>query len=317
MITLHKLELFRAVYEHGSLNRAAQAHYMAQSVVSQHVQDLEAALGTKLFKRTPRGVRPTAAGDVLYEYASRILALVHEAERAVAQVSPLEGRTLTVAATPGVSVYLLPRWLNDFREEHPNIHVNLQTALTLELIREVQAGRYDLGFVEAEPEELQEFTVGFQVVAEVTYYVVVQPSHRWAGRDAIKLEELVQEPFITRQPGSRARKWLESTLGKAAARLKIVAELDSPGAIKFALLNGMGVAVLPDYVIEREVVRKELVRLRLQGFPLRRSLLMLWQGGQPFSLIQQAFVATLAAHLPGLRSMVDVSHAQATKNASS
>lgn len=307
MITLHKLSLFRTVYECGSLNRAARTLYVAQSVVSQHIQDLEATLGAKLFERTPRGIRPTPAGNLLYEYAGRILDLVNEAERAIAHVEALEDRTLTVAATPGVSVYLLPRWLNDFREERPNIHVNLQTALTLELIRDVQGGRYDLGFVEAEPDELQGFAVAYHEVRQVVYYVVMPPDHPWAGRATVTLEDLLQAPFITRQPGSRARKWLEATLGKAAARLNIVAELDSPGAIKFALLNGMGVAILPDYVIEREVARGELGECRLEGFHLQRSLLMLWQADRPWHPIQRAFIQTLVKTAPTLRQILEQS----------
>lgn len=304
MITLHKLALFRAVYEQGSFNRAAQSLYLAQSVVSQHVQDLEAALGVKLFQRTPRGIQPTAAGERLYEYAGRILDLVSEAERSIAQVQALEDRSLTVAATPGVSVYLLPRWLNQFREQHPQINVNLQTALTLDIVRDVLGGRYDLGFVEAEPSEFDEPLLGAHPVQQVTYRVVANPAHAWRGRASVTVAELLEEPFITRQPGSRARKWLEAALGEAAARLKIVAELDSPGAIKFALLNGMGVAALPDYVIEREVARKELLSLRLEGVNLERSLLMLWSKQQPFSSVQRAFLQALSLSAPKVANLL-------------
>lgn len=304
MITLHKLALFRTVYEQGSFNRAAQSLYMAQSAVSEHVQDLEAALGAKLFERSPRGIQPTTAGERLYEYAGRILDLVSEAERVIGQVQALEDRSLTVAATPGVSVYLLPRWLNQFREHHPNISVNLQTALTLDLVRDVLGGRYELGFVEAEPSEFNEPLLGWHRVQQVTYCVVASPTHPWRGRDTVSVAELLKEPFITRQPGSRARKWLEATLGKAAARLKIVAELDSPGAIKFALLNGMGVAILPDYVIEREVARGELLRLCLEGVNLERSLLMLWNEQRPFNPIQRAFLESLAISAPQVADLL-------------
>jgi DNA-binding transcriptional LysR family regulator len=304
MITLHKLAVFRTVYEQGSFNRAAQSLYMAQSVVSQHIHDLEAALGVTLFRRTPRGIQPTSAGDQLYDYAGRILDLVSEAERVISQTGAMEDRSLTVAATPGVSVYLLPRWLNQFREQHANISVNLQTALTLDILRDVQSGRYDLGFVEAEPDEFNEPKLGFHCVRRVTYYVVANPAHSWRGRDVVSVAELLKEPFITRQPGSRTRRWQEATLGKAAARLNIVAELDSPGAIKFALLNGMGVAILPDYVIEREVEREELLRFHLEGVNLERSLLMLWNVKQPFSLIQRAFLQSLSLSVPKVAELL-------------
>ena len=303
MITLHKLALFRAVYEQGSFNRAAQSLYLAQSVVSQHIQDLEATLGVQLFERTARGVRPTAAGEKLYEYAKRILDLVKEAERVVAQTDEAAEQVLTVGATPGVSVYLLPRWLNYFQQQHPNIGVQLQTALTVDIMRDVQAGHYDLGFIEAEPIELKEFSLHFHRIREVTYWVVASPHHPWHGRNSVTIEDLLHEPFITRQPSSRARKWMEAALGRAAGHLRIVAELDSPGAIKFALLNGMGVAILPDYVVEREVERGELMRLALEGVDLKRSLLMLWSA-QQFSPVQRAFVETLAVFAPEVHTLL-------------
>jgi DNA-binding transcriptional LysR family regulator len=304
MITLHKLALFRVVYEQGSFNRAAQSLYLAQSVVSQHIQDLEATLGVQLFKRTARGVQPTPAGERLYEYAGRILDLVKEAERVVTQADEAAEQTLTVAATPGVSVYLLPRWLNHFQQQHPSISVQLQTALTVDVVRDVQAGHYDLGFIEAEPTELKESSLHFHRIREVTYWVVASPDHAWHGRASVTVEELLREPFIARQPSSRARKWLEAVLGRAAAHLRIVAELDSPGAIKFALLNGMGVSILPDYVVEREVERSELMRLALEGVDLKRSLLMLWNAQRPLTPVQRAFIEVLAVFAPEVDALL-------------
>src|SRR5687767_5107322 len=108
MITLHKLRLFMAVYDRGSFNRAAQDLYLAQSVVSQHIQSLEGALGTLLFTRSARGVQPTQAGELLYACAQKILNLLAEAERDILQLNQEASHQLFVGSTLGISEYLLP-----------------------------------------------------------------------------------------------------------------------------------------------------------------------------------------------------------------
>jgi len=300
MLTLHKLKIFMIVYDKHSFNAAATALYMAQSAVSQHIASLETALGVALFERSSRGVKPTPAGDVLYEYAGRIMALVTDAERAILRLSDAQTGQLIVSATPGVSVYLIPAWLQQFQTLHPTINVSLQTALTSEVARDVLNGTYDLGFLEGALDELDNDALGRMRVQDVLHDVVVHADHEWAARESISARELDGVPFINRQPSSRARHWLERALKPSGVKLKNTAELDSPGAIKYALLNKMGVAVLPRYSIEREIERGELRALSLNDVALVRPLLMVWDKRRPFTPIQRAFVAMLAESSAGL-----------------
>jgi DNA-binding transcriptional LysR family regulator len=89
-------------------------------------------------------------------------------------------------------------------------------------------------------------------------------------------------------------------LGQHGVTLRATAELDSPGAVKYAVLNGMGVSVLPDYAIEREAERGELRCLAIDGVSMTRPLLMVWDKRQPFTLVQRAFIGVLAEQVPEL-----------------
>lgn len=287
MITFHKLRLFVTVYDRGSFNRAAGELFLPQSAVSQHIQSLEAAFGAALFIRTTQGVRPTPAADVLYDYAVRMLALLAEAERAISRT---EARQLAVTATPGVSVYLLPPWLKAFRDEYPNVSVSLNTALTIEVVQGVLKGRYDLGFLEGDLAELDHSHLGRMIVRSITYYLAVSPAHAWAQRETITLAELADQPFTNRLPTSRMRRWLEGLLAERGLRLRTTAELDSPDAIKSALLSDMGVGILPDYAVTGEAERGEIRLLNIAELDLTRSLLLVWDKRQPLTPIQRAFV---------------------------
>lgn len=304
MITLHKLKLFMVVYDRGSFNRAAQELYMAQSAVSQHIQSLEADLGTPLFERSARGVRPTQAGELLYDYAGRMLHLLAQAEREIMQLHQGEKRQLTVGTTPGVSVYLLPMWLQQFQLTHPTVNVSLQTVLTVEVVRDVLNGRFDLGFLEGELAELDQEALGRIRLRDIDYVVVVYPQHPWADQATVSFRDLADRPFINRQPGSRTRRWLDQTLTAHHVHPRNVAELDSPGAIKYAVLNHMGVAILPHYVVEREAERGELHLVHLEGIELKRPLMLVWDRREPFSPIQRAFISLLAQEAPQLHILL-------------
>jgi DNA-binding transcriptional LysR family regulator len=304
MITLHKLKLFMVVCYRGSFNQAAQELYLAQSAVSQHIQSLEVALGTPLFERSPRGVRPTKAGDLLYDYSRRILHLLAEAEREIMQIDQVQKRQLVVGATPGISVYLLPAWLQQFQGAHANTSVSMQTVLTADLVRDVLNNHYDFGFLEGELDELDESDLGRLRLWDIEYLTIVNPRHQWAGKPTIALSELSDQPIINRQPASRTRRWLDQLLNSRGVQLHNVAELDSPGAIKYALLNNMGVAILPLYAVEREIERRELYPVQVAGLELKRALMFVWDKRRTFSAIQRAFIFLLANDAPQLQILL-------------
>jgi DNA-binding transcriptional LysR family regulator len=304
MITLHKLSLFIVVYDRGSFNRAAQELYMAQSVVSQHIQSLETALGTPLFTRSARGVRPTQAGDILYQYAHKMLRLLTDAEQDIMQLNQAAQQQLVVGSTPGISVYLLPLWLQHFQLAHANVSVALQTVLTGDVVRGVLDGRYQLGFLEGELGELDQEALGRMRLYDIDYFVTVNGQHPWANLPSLPMNDLTQQPFINRQPTSRTRRWLDQTLSAHGVHLHTIAELDSPGAIKYALLNQMGITILPTYVVEREVERGELRCIPLAELELKRPLMLVWDKRHAFSPMQRAFIRLLAHEHPHLQILL-------------
>jgi DNA-binding transcriptional LysR family regulator len=304
MITLHKLRLFMVVCDRGSFNQAAQELYLAQSVVSQHVQSLETALGTPLFIRSARGVQPTKAGEMLYKYAGQMLALLAEAERTIMQLNQALPQQLVIGSTPGISVYLLTAWLHQFQQMHPTVQVALQTVLTGEVVRDVLNGRYHLGLLEGDLDELDQEALGKMRLRDIEYSVIVNAQHPLAQQGTLSPQELSQQPFINRLPSSRARLWLDRIFSERGVQLRTIAELDSPGAIKYALLNQMGVGILPDYVVEREIERGELYRLALTGLELKRPLMLVWDKRQPFNALQRAFISLPAIEAPQLQMLL-------------
>lgn len=295
-MTLNRLRILIAIAEHGSFNRAAQALHLTQSAVSQHVQELEAAIGTQLFERSSRGVQATAAGSRLIDYAKNIVGMVSEAWEAVLDVNSAENQTLTIGATSGVSVYILPPWLRTFQEEHPHINLSQKTGITAEVIKGVLDNRFDFGLIVGETTPFAEPNLMQSTLDTIPYHLVVHPTHPWAQQDVIPLNALATAPYLHRQPTSRSRIWLDNSLHAYGVMLKSAALFNTPGAIKYALLSKMGVSILPAYVVERELERGELVRVALlnedeEVVQLARPLQLLWRGA--FTAVQLAFLRTI------------------------
>src|SRR5881296_934982 len=122
---LRLFEIFCAVYEERSFSRAAARLRLSQPTVSEHIQTLEKAFGTLLFERMARNVRPTRAGDHLYEQARRLGELRRGIEEGMARfLNRLEGR-LVIGASSIPGEYLLPPLIGDYRESHPGVRLSL------------------------------------------------------------------------------------------------------------------------------------------------------------------------------------------------
>ncbi len=294
MLKLGKLEVFTVVSEEGSFSAAAARLHLSQPAVSRHIQELETALGIRLFKRQRRGVTLTPGGELLREYTERILWLVREAEGALTDVRQLVVGQVRIGATPGVSVYLMPGWTRSFTSAYPNLTLGLRTATTSGVIDDLKTGRADLGIVEGELDELAVEDVESVILQAIDLQLVVGKDHGWWGKGQIEAKALHEQPFVSRQPGSRTRVWIDGMLAERDVEPRYVAEFDNPEAIKEAVMDGFGVSILPTYAVARERIAGLLWSIPIADMPLRRELKLIWYTGRPFSPVTRAFLAHLS-----------------------
>lgn len=302
MLSLYKLEIFNSVAEAGSFSAAADLLLLTQPGISQHIQDLEAATGTKLFKRGRRGVQLTPAGELLLDYTRRILQLVSEAESAVTNVENLAGGQIRIGATPGVGGYVLPAWVQAFQQRYLQALVSLRTETTPDITRHLLNHTLDIGIVEGE--WVESWEIEKTVLQQIDHFVIAPADHAWAEEQAIPIRSLQHQPFITRSPGSQTRSWLDSLMAQHRIALNIVAEFDQPEAIKQAVSAGMGISILPDYTIRQERQLGTLCALPVQDADLQRTMKVIWERHSPFKPVMRAFVAHLAGQFPQLLKAV-------------
>jgi LysR family transcriptional regulator, low CO2-responsive transcriptional regulator len=300
MLNLSKLEVFAAVVRTGSFSAAAQQLLMTQPAVSQHIHDLEASLGTRLFVRGRRGVTLTPAGEQLREYTRAIFQLVAEAENAITDVDNLAAGAMRVGATPGISVYLLPDSIQEFHSRYPKLQVSVQTGITPQILADLGLGKLDLGLIEGELEEPLDGVLGVQMLDDVEQWVVVGPKHPWWGRAEVPIEELGGQSMVLRQRHSQTRIWLDGIFQQYNLHPRIAAEFDNVESIKRAVINSMSITVLPDYAVQHEVELGRLWLLHVAERPLLRTLKVVWNREMYTSPVTRAFLICLQRYLPHL-----------------
>lgn len=296
MLDLYKLRLFVAVANHQSLSQAAEAHYMSQSAMSQHIAQLEAYLGRTLFARHRRGVILTADGEKLYAYAVQICHLVAEAELALVQITAESEGELSIGATPNISTYRLPVWTSDFTLRYPRLRVRVQTDITAHIIRDVMLGKLDIGLIEGEIQADYAENLHIHRLESIAQMVVIGQAHPFWGRDTITLADLNQQKIIMRPANSHSRQWLEGIFKAHGVKPAVLLETDNIEAMKRMVQTSDNITILPDYTVADAVKNGALWAIRVDGAPLVRDHKVLWAK----SSLPTPFAHVFLRHLGGL-----------------
>lgn len=286
---IRKLEVFCKVVELKSFTRTAEAVLLSQPTVSEHIRNLEEEIGQKLVDRLGREVEPTPVGQLLYEYAKKILRLQQEAIQAVEQYSGnLIGRIMIGSGTiPGT--YILPHLIGAFRREYPDIKATLRIAGSRLIAKEVLSGDLEFGVVGA---KWNDTSLLWDEIFYDQLTVVVSAEHRWAGQEYITIDELFTEPFILRELASGTRRVVEQIFqehGYKMAQLQEVAEIGSTSAVKEAVRAGLGVAILSTMAVADDVRCGSLATVTLQGVTMERPFYLIRRKNRELSPIAAIF----------------------------
>ncbi len=207
---------------------------------------------------------------------------------------------MSIGATPGISIYLVPEWVQRFRARYPQLSVALKTGVTAQIVADVLEQQVDLGFVEGELEDLKPSRLNVIPLQEVEQVVVVGFKHPWWDKAAIQIEDLHQQSFIVRPPNSQSRVWLDQSLHDYGIEPVIGAEFDNLESIKRSVIAGSCLTILPSYVAQTEVDQGLLHLVRITGQPFKRVLKLISVRDTPYSALERAFLDVLSREYPVL-----------------
>ena len=285
---LAQVETFLAIVEERGFSRAAARLRRTQPAVSQTIRKLEEELGERLFERSSRDGTLTAAGEVLYGYAERLLRLRNEAAGAVAEVRSLERGRLLIAANEYTSHLLLPV-LAKYQATSPQIEIIVQRSLASRIAEQVLDRSVELGIVSFQPEA--EGLLATAIYEDEVAFVV-DPAHPLARCRSVSILELGAQNFIGHAVASPLRREIMDVFAKRRTPLHMGVQLPSLEAIKRFVALGAGVAFLPGLAVLQEVSRGELVRIPVPELGWKRRLWLVQRRGA-MSHAGSAFLRTL------------------------
>ncbi len=233
-----------AVAETASFTRAAERCHVVQSALSHQVARLEKELGARLFERTSRRVRLTAAGEAFLPAARQAL---DAAERARAEVAAATGEVrgrLTVGAIPTVTAVDLPAVLRDYRRRYPQVRISLRAGSSEQLVERVREGQLDAAFIGVQP-GFRTQGVHDRELAHGQHVAVVAPDHPLAAHRQVDLRLLADQAFVDFAEGSAARAQSDRAFAAAGLRREVAFEVSGVELMSRMVRQGLGVALLP------------------------------------------------------------------------
>ncbi|MEV6638324.1 LysR family transcriptional regulator [Actinoplanes sp. NPDC051470] len=244
-----QLEVFVAVARVGSFTRAAAELHLVQSAVSATVAALEADLGQRLFDRTTRRVRPTAAGQALLPRATAILDAFQAARDAVDEVRGGLSGSIRIGYMTNVTLFDIPRLLGRFNAGHPGVTMRLAPAATgtAGLAEGLRRGDLDLAFLAARPADYPDLHV--DVLATTALGLGVAAGHPLAGRSSISLAEAATLRFVDFREGFGNRTLVDAEFRRRGLWRDIQIETSDTNDTAALVRNGLGVGFLPRYLI--------------------------------------------------------------------
>ncbi|GHD45812.1 LysR family transcriptional regulator [Streptomyces galbus] len=295
MLDLQRLRALHAVSVHGTVGRAADALGYTPSAVSQQIAKLERETRTVLLEREGRGVRLTAEARQLAATAQELMAIVERAETDLERRRGLPSGRLTLAAFPSAARGLLPGVLAELARRHPALDARLTEVdphLSVDLVAKgavdlAVAHDWDIAPLPA-PAGVEQAVIGDDLCD-----LLVPAGHPFAGRTAVRREELGGERWVCQPPGRVCHDWLVRTLRAAGHEPDLVHTAEENPTLVALVAAGLGIALIPR--LGRGPLPDGVVEVRLDPLPVRR-LYALWREGAARRPAIAETVRTLQAH---------------------
>lgn len=272
---LWQLNIFCKVVELKSFSKAGHAVNITQPTISAHIKDIENAFGCKLIDRLPKEAIPTKAGEILYNYACRIIALKDEAHTAISQFLGEISGDLKIGGSTIPGTYILPKVIGGFKKKYPDVNISISIGDTQNIINNLLSGNIELGIIGAQSNDNK---IKYLKLIDDEMRLIIHPHHKWANQKTIPLNLLLKEPFICREHGSGTLKSIKEILTKENCDindLNIVAQMGSTEAVKQAIKSGVGVSIFSAVAAIDEIKAGSLKAIGISGLNLVRHFYLI------------------------------------------
>ena len=264
------LKTFVTLVEVKNFTKTAEMLLMSQPSVSLHIKKLEEEFQTKLFLRSPKFLKVTLTGEILYDRAKQMITIYEQTRQDIQEHDRSIKGELKIGASFTIGEYILPSLLIDLQEDYPELELQVVIGNTEEIVQAVRLYKVDIGLIEGQTNE-KELSVHPFMQDEL--FIVSSNNHELANQDEVEITDLHDQAWVTREVGSGTREYLNHVIRSNGLKIKSILTISSNQGIKETLIkNGAGLALLSRSVIERDVQNKILSIIQVKNESFNRTL---------------------------------------------
>jgi DNA-binding transcriptional LysR family regulator len=271
-MNLNQLKIFYYAAKNGNLSSAANELFITQPAVTKGIQRLQEHYEIKFVDFVGKKLMLTDAGEVLYQIAEKIFEMEKQAEESIRDFQQRKRGQILILSSESFGDYYLPRIIILFSKAYPLIRVSMNILPTEQVVKETASLNCDLGFI-SYPVKHKKLSV--TEVLEDRLVIITASDHPLARKKALKPIDLEGQDFIMHEKGSAPRLAIEKLIRKNNISIGIPLELSSNRAIKRAVEERAGIALISRKVANEEIRAKRLKAINLADPSMKRKFFLI------------------------------------------
>jgi len=277
-VTLQQMKSLVNLVEERSFSNAARRMNLTQPSLTKHIKNLEDLIGGRVVNRQNREISLTPEGRIVYDCARRLFKMIDEAGEKILRTGESESGDIYISASTIPATYILPGALTAFNLEYRDVHCYVRASDSEETINRILDDDAELGFI---GKNIESSKLCLKALWKDRIVLPVPASHPWSARREVMLDEVLREPFITRERGSATRsiveEYLEGKKDKGLSGLNVICELGSSEAVKEAIIAGMGISLISIHAVKRELESGILREVPIKDCVIERDIYLLYK----------------------------------------
>jgi DNA-binding transcriptional LysR family regulator len=287
-LDLHQLYVFTKVVEHKSFSKAADDIFLSQSTVSSHIQSLEKILNVNLFDRVGRDSILTPHGERLYQWALKLLLIKDQALLDLKEgMTDLRG-AIRVAASSVPGQFLVPKMVKHFREKYPKVTFHINQSSSKLVAEKVLGGSVDFGILGEKYENDK-----LHYIPLLKEKLVLITSNQVEVKEPVKIQDLLNHPFVMRNANSGTNAILERFLKKSKItkdKLNIISYIDDGQSLMQFVMQDIGISIISEIAAQEYVNHKMLKMYQINEFDDERYFYLVYNINKTQSLLSKLFI---------------------------
>lgn len=289
-ISLHQLNVFKAIAEQGGVTAASKAMHMTQPAVSNLLKQLEQYFDCNLVEMIGKKMHLTLSGEALLKTATQVIGLIDECQSNISLINGGLKGTLKVSVV-STAKYFMPRLLSAFHESYPDVEVVLNVCNREQVIERLWANQDDFVIMSQPPSDSR-----CEIVPFFDDQLVVISGTKPDSKSCLALNELENENWIVREVGSGTRMVMERLFTRHEMQPNIKMSLGNNESIKQFVMAGMGISIVSRQSIEIEAEMGLLFEMPVKQFPIAHEWYKVTNKGKAQSALVELFQTFITSH---------------------